>query len=94
MSHKTISQYFRLRLFLIVEHNDNRSTYLYDIIMTSHERHNSLFGLTTTQYQSRIADEFPHKGPVMWRSRVRASPYSIMVSDPVFRMGWLCEITC
>ena len=60
-------RYFRLRLFLIFEHNINCSMPLYDITMSSQEWRsfwthrrldwliNNLFSLTTKQYQSQRA---------------------------------------
>ena len=86
-------RYFRFRLFLIVEYNDTRSMSLYGITVTSHERHGvwthhrfdcllkRLFSLTTKRYQrAALQVNSPHKGPVMWRSRVRASPHSICLN--------------
>ena len=58
-------RHFRLRLFLIFEHNLNCSIFLYDITVTSQECHSfwthrrfdwfitSLFSLTTKQYPSQ-----------------------------------------
>ena len=60
------SRYFRLRILLIFEQNDNRST-----LQWRHIRETaSLFSLS----MSRITCGFARKGPVMWKSKVRASP--------------------